>query len=99
MTYLEYKIGNPLNKVYLMGFLVLLLFIVPTGLLGQKSAQLIQSSKTHSAKHSSNASAMLPVIGSIDEYIESHNEPPYEKIFLHSDRHTYLQSDTIWFKA
>jgi hypothetical protein len=99
MTYSEYKIENPLNKIYLMGFLVLLLFIVPTGLLGQKSAQLIQSSKTDSAKHSSNASAMWPVIGSIDEYIESHNEPPYEKIFLHSDRHTYLQSDTIWFKA
>jgi hypothetical protein len=50
ITYLEYKIKNPLNKFYLLGFMVLLLLIAPAGLLGQKSSELIHSFQNDSLK-------------------------------------------------
>jgi hypothetical protein len=39
------------------------------------------------------------LIKSIDEYVQSYQEPPYEKIFIHTDRLEYMQGDTIWFKV
>ena len=37
--------------------------------------------------------------GSIEEYVMFNQPPPGEKIYLHLDRPSYLQGDTIWFKA
>lgn len=38
-------------------------------------------------------------IGSLEDYIRLNQTRPAEKVFLHTDRQGYLQSDTIWFKA
>jgi hypothetical protein len=78
---------------------VFFLFLIPTILSGQKSAQLSQFSKTDSSQNSSIITQKRAIVGSIDNYIESHNEQPTEKVFLHLDRSSYIQGDTIWFKA
>lgn len=99
MNFLEYKIEDPLTKIYLMGFLVLLLFIVPAGLLGQKPDELINQSQSDSIKNGVIITGLHSSIRSIEEYVQLKQEPPSEKIFLHVDRTNYLQGDTIWFKA
>jgi uncharacterized protein YfaS (alpha-2-macroglobulin family) len=99
MKFLVRKIEIPMTKSSLTVFVVLILFFITTILSGQKSTNQIKSVKTESAKQSFNNPTMRPVIGSIEDYIESHKEHPYEKVFLHADRQTYLQNDTIWFKA
>src|ERR1035437_3794246 len=86
-------------KLFLSIFVVLILFINPTNLSGQNTAQLIQPLKTDTTKKSLSASEIHPVIGSIEKYVESHEEFPSEKVFLHLDRFNYAQGDTIWFKA
>ena len=88
-----------MTKLFLSIFVVLILFVKLTNSAGQNSAQLIQPLKTDTTKKSFSASEMHPVIGSIEEYIDSHNEIPSEKVFLHLDRLNYAQGDTIWFKA
>jgi hypothetical protein len=35
----------------------------------------------------------------LEVYLQSHTTFPAEKIYLHFDRPSYLQGDTIWFKA
>ncbi len=88
-----------MTKCFLNIFFILILFFSSTILSGQKSVPLIRPLKTDSARNSLSASAMHPVMGSIEEYIELQNELPSEKIFLHLDRFNYSQGDTIWFKA
>ena len=88
-----------MTKLFLSIFVVLILFFTPTNLSGLNTAQIIIPLKTDTARESLSASEMHPVIGSIEEYIESHNELPSEKVFLHLDRFNYAQGDTIWFKA
>ena len=39
------------------------------------------------------------ITGLIDDFVQSYQSPPSEKIYLHLDRTGYLQADTIWFKA
>lgn len=48
---------------------------------------------------SKNDTIGLNAIGSWDDYIQSNQELPAEKVFLHLDRPSYMQGDTIWFKA
>jgi hypothetical protein len=37
--------------------------------------------------------------GSVEEYVRLSQGLPAEKVFLHIDRPSYIQGDTIWFKA
>src|SRR5664280_794881 len=99
MNLLKKKIEQSIANFVLFVSLVLFLLIVPAGLLGQKSSELI-----HSFQHDSiNKGILLPnlssCITSIEEYIQSNQEPASEKIFLHVDRTNYMQGDTIWLKA
>ena len=82
MTSLEFRIENPLNKIYLMRFMVLLLLIVPVGLLGQKSSELINSFQPDTIKKGILLPNLSSSIKSIGEYVQSNTEPPSEKIFF-----------------
>ncbi len=99
MVFQKHKTGYYRKKPALRRYLVLFLFIVPTGLAGQIPAQLILSSNKDSVKQGFIAPYYPPVIGSIEKYIQLNQEHPSEKIFIHLDRPNYMQSDTIWFKA
>jgi hypothetical protein len=90
---LKHKINFPMTGLNIIRFMVIFLIIVPTGLSGQKSNQLVQSVKQD------NVPGQNHIIGSIEEYLQSNQSPPGEKVFLHTDRLNYMQGDTIWFKA
>jgi hypothetical protein len=72
----------------LSAFFYIISILIPSVLSAQGSGQ-----------QSARANLISPAFGSIEEYIESNQEQPYEKIFLHTDHQTYMQNDTIWFKA
>lgn len=88
-----------MNKLNLCWFMVLLLIFIPSGLYGQKSDQLHQSSKQDTVMPGFLVPDIRTGIGSIEEYIQLNQEHPSEKVFLHLDRPNYMQGDTIWFKA
>jgi hypothetical protein len=89
----------PFSHLNLRRFLVWFLFIVPAGLSGQTSDPISQSQQLDSVKHSFSLPILNPKYGTLEEYVQIHQENPSEKIFLHSDRTIYMQGDTIWFKA
>ncbi|MGD0582282.1 MAG: hypothetical protein ABR974_04975 [Bacteroidales bacterium] len=78
---------------------IIFLYIITIALYGQISSQLIQTSKKDSAKFGVIESDSSSDIRSINEFVKFNQQNPAEKIFLHLDRHNYMQGDTIWFKA
>jgi len=48
---------------------------------------------------SNNDTIALNSVGSLENYIQLNQEYPSEKVYLHLDRPSYMQDDTIWFKA
>ncbi len=76
---------------------------VPIILSGQNPELQVQRVNTDSVNQNPDPSGK-PILykqgaGSIEEYVQSNQAPPSEKIFLHLDRSSYLQGDTIWFKG
>jgi hypothetical protein len=69
----------------------------------EESTQLIQTSMQNTIKQDITITDQITgrsqLFGSIEEYVQSNQEPAYEKIFLHIDRTDYMQGDTIYFKA
>jgi len=48
---------------------------------------------------SNNDTVGLNAVGSWENYIQLNQEYPSEKVYLHLDRPSFTQEDTIWFKA
>jgi hypothetical protein len=86
-------------KFKIIVLVVLILFIVPVGLSGQKSSQLIQPPINNTIKQLFYVPDHQSKVDSIKDFISNNQEHPSEKIYLHVDRTNYLQGDTIWFKA
>ncbi len=84
--------------------IMLLTFLrIPFCLNGQNLPIQAEKSVIDSVKHNtdpvSKATQNTAIPGTIDEYVFKNQSLPKEKIFLHLDRTTYVQSDTIWFKG
>jgi hypothetical protein len=75
----------------LRSYLFLIIIFISAGLSGQHSVNTAQLGNSEEV--------ILDDIESLDEYVHLNQELPSEKIFLHLDRPSYIQGDTIWFKA
>jgi len=74
--------------------------LVPKSLSAQESIQLLnQNNVKKEVPIPGQISGQSQFTGSIEEYVKFNQPPPGEKIYLHLDRPSYLQGDTIWFKA
>jgi hypothetical protein len=84
--------------------IILLTFLrIPFCLNGQNLPILVEKSTIDSVRQNSdpigNATQDKEILSPIDEYVLKNQSLPKEKIFLHLDRTTYIQGDTIWFKG
>jgi hypothetical protein len=85
-------------------FFLLLLFLVFSPVLSGQTITSIGSLIKNDSLYIGNSVQDIPspnrqITGSIEEYIQTNQTPHTEKIFLHLDRSSYIQGDTIWFKG
>jgi hypothetical protein len=92
-----------MTRFYIINIPVLYFLLLSTCLSGQEVAPLIQPSPQEPVEQG----IVLPennieqgnFKGFVEESTQLSNTPPGEKVYLHFDRPSYMQGDTIWFKA